>query len=58
MEQQQELFGKLFNTIPLYKEEHLYILFSRGKNFLDVGDGWTLGVSYGVRIIYTVNTIQ
>jgi hypothetical protein len=23
MEQQQELFGKLFNSIPLYNEEHL-----------------------------------
>ena len=23
MEQQQELFGKLFNTIPLYDEGHL-----------------------------------
>jgi len=23
MEQQQELFGKLFDTIPLYNEEHL-----------------------------------
>jgi len=23
MEEQQELFGKLFNTIPLYNESHL-----------------------------------
>ena len=28
MEQQQELFGKLFNTIPLYNEDHLDILLS------------------------------
>jgi hypothetical protein len=28
MEQQQELFGKLFNTIPLYNEDHLDVLLS------------------------------
>lgn len=26
MTQEQELFGKLFNTVPLYNEEHLDIL--------------------------------
>jgi hypothetical protein len=26
MEQEQELFGKLFNTIPLYTESHLDVM--------------------------------
>jgi hypothetical protein len=26
MTQEQELFGKLFNTIPLYNEDHLDVL--------------------------------
>ena len=26
MEEQQELFGKLFNTIPLYTESHLDVM--------------------------------
>jgi len=26
MEEQQELFGKLFNSIPLYTEDHLSVI--------------------------------